>query len=392
MDSNKKTFSILFSNLIIIGILESIIGPLVPLLAEDLKVDLSFIGLMISIHTTGIFISTIISGNLIQLYGYKKVIVSGLISILAGIIGLYFFNIYYLFVISYLILGLGTGSVSNSTSSFICDLFPRKSSSKLLQLNTGWLIGAFIAPFTLSLTISLKYPWKKILLALFVIQVLVLVIVSCTKFKTCIFTNLVNIKNVARINKKIFSDSHFILSCIIVFLYSAITATFSFWFTTYFQSLNINVKTSSIFLGLYTAFTIFGMFFKNFLLKFFNEKKIMLFSSIISLISLFLALIINIIVIKIILIFIFGINIIGFIAITISIEIKTKPNYSGLVNGLINGTNSLAAIICQYTVGYFSENFSKKSVLYIDLILLVLLCVCVAIFYSFDKFRIREVI
>jgi len=340
-------------------------------------------GLAVSINTLGLFIISIIAGSLIQFFGYKKTLISGMTLLSLGCLGLSLSYNYYIFLFSYLIMGIGAFLAYINANSLISDFYPNRRGKTLLTLNIGWLIGVSTAPFLVSFILRIEYSWRILFLFIFLIQIIALLYISRLKFQINKYKN--NIKLLFEINKNIFSDSNFIFICIIVFLNSAIMRTFSSWFTTYFLTINISIEVSSMFLALYSAFLILGMFVKKFLLKYFNEKQILLYNSIISLIFLLLSFITNIIFLKIIFILIFGINIIGFITISTSLAIETNPKYSTTVIGLIQGVNFLGIIIFQYIIGYLSEHFSKNSVFYIDLILLFVLCITTLFFNFYSK-------
>jgi len=384
--SQEKLIYLLISLAFFNGISETLIGPLTPLISSDLKINLSLIGLIISINTLCILVSSILAGILIQKFGHKIFLIIGSLLSILGALGLYLSPNFYFFIIFCTVLGLGAGIISTCILSYICDLFPNNKSSQLLKLNTGWLFGVLASPILVSIMTWSGFLWKNLFLFLSLAQIPILLTIILSKFKKILKTEITKIKSNIFLIKKFF-NFHFFLSLLIIFISSAVTKTFSFWFTTYFSSINIDLKFSSIFLIIYTASTIMGMYLKRFLLKSYPEKKIMMFNSIISAISLFLAFITPNIILKLIFIIIFGINIIGFISITISIETQLRPRYSAPIVGVFNGISSLSVIISQYLTGFLSERFTKSSVLYVDLVLLVLLCILLIFFYFFDKLK-----
>ena len=148
---------------------------------------------------------------------------------------------------------------------------------------------------------------------------------------------------------------------------------FSTWFTTYFLTLNINVNVSSLFLTLYLVAVLIGMIIKKYLIKFINEKKILLYGTISSFIFLLLAFIIDNLFLKNVLIFVYGISIAGNFAITFSLATYSDDKHYNVSSGFLHAAAYLGVIIFQFISGFLSEHFSKNSMIYIALVLLFIL-------------------
>ncbi|MDD3629252.1 MAG: MFS transporter, partial [Actinomycetota bacterium] len=193
-------------------------------------------------------------------------IYSIIFSLLSSIL-LYFSNNYLTFSIFYFFLGIGNASFINSVSSYVCDVYIENKSSQLLLINTGWLLGIFIAPLILSYFAWKTYQFRLIFLIISFFHLLILFVILI-KFQNPKITNDKR-HTFKKVNKIIFSNKHFILSCLITFFYSSTTSIFSNWLTTYFKDIGIELKCGAIFLSIYSASTVAGMFLKNYLLKYF---------------------------------------------------------------------------------------------------------------------------
>ena len=115
----KKITYFTSSERLIMGIIVSIFPPLIPLIASDLKVGLEYIGTAISLSTIGLLLIALFIGNLIDIWGFKRVIILGLVIILLGETGLFFSHSYQIFIISYFILSSGLGIIDISTLSLV---------------------------------------------------------------------------------------------------------------------------------------------------------------------------------------------------------------------------------------------------------------------------------
>ena len=112
----------------------------------------------------------------------------------------------------------------------------------------------------------------------------------------------------------------------------------------------------------------------------------MFFSFIISFSMLIGILLVNNIILKIIFIFLFGCSVSGSFALTFSIGTSLFPeyNYTNSVAGLLVTFGKLGIMVFMYLSGYLLEYYSKESVLYINISVLLILIVVTAIL-SFNK-------
>lgn len=385
MVNSRKIFILLFFDLIIIGISESLVGPLIPVLSSILKVNLTLIGLMLSIHSVGIIIASLLSGFLIICIGYKKILIYSNILIISSSFLLCFSKNYYLFTTFYFLLAIGNASKINSISSYVCDIYIENKSSRLLLINTGWLSGIFLAPLILSFITWQDLSYNIIFLFISILQTVVIFAICASKFQNQKSNN--NDLFFKEISKTLFANKHFIFSCLLVFFYAAILNIFTTWFTIYFKNLGIDLKYSTMYLSIYYAATIAGMFLKNFFLRFFLEKKILLFSVIFSFIFLFLAALVNQITIKMLFIFLYGINIIGIITMIISFESNKHSLFAGPINGLIRSIDNFGIVLFHFLIGYLTENFKNINILYIDVLLLFILLILTVLFYFYNPYN-----
>ena len=187
-------------------------------------------------------------------------------------------------------------------------------------------------------------------------------------------------------NKKIIANPAFALCGVIIFFYASVMNTFYVWFTSYFTSLNIGLDISSLFLSIYGASIFIGMIIRNKLIKHFKKKRILFFSFTVSFLLLTGVLFTGNIIAKIVLIFLFGISIAGSFTITFSIAAGLFPKYTNSASGIMVAFANLGIMIFQYLSGYMSEYFSRNSVLYINISILLILIVATAFLNFHRKF------
>jgi len=375
-----------FSQVLVLSVSRQFIGPLIPLISEELEVGLDFIGSAISLSVFALFLVSISVGNLIELIGLKKVLYIGLGVSIAGSIMLYFSHSFPIFIVAYFLLQLGVGVLIIGNLSIIGSLYSTRRTSILIKVNMGNTIGFIIAPLIVSLMLFIKINWRNFYL--FSLILLFALVILLLKLKVPKMVRVgSNLKTLFVANRRIISNTNFIMCGVIIFFYVSVMNTFFMWFTSYFQSIDIEIDISSLFLAIYGAALFIGMALRSKLIKHFREKRILLFSFIASFFLLVGILFIQDLIFKNILIFLFGIAIAGNFSITFSIASELFPEYANSASGLMVAFANLGVMVFQYLSGYFSEYYSKNSILYINITILLVLIILTSVLNYHKKFK-----
>ena len=383
----KKNKILVFSffRLFITGVSCTLIGPLIPIISRDLNVGLDYMGSVLSLSVFGILITSLVTGNLIEVFGYKRIILLGSLLNIFGCLGLCFSYRYIIFLAAYFLLSAGAGIIVLSVFSLVGNHHTGRKTGSLIKVVVGNSLSIVVAPLLVSAVLYTDSSWRFFYIYISVAQIILLAWLLLLKIPKSIKVKR-NLKSLFSINKKISSNPYFLLFCIIVFVHAAIMNTFFSWFTTYFSNLNIDINTSSLFLAFYGLAAVTGMFIKNKIVKHVKEKKVLLFSAIISFAALAGAFFSSDLILKNILIFLFGAGIAGNFTITYSISTDLHPGYTNFTSGFLMASANLGVIIFQYLGGYFSEHFSKNSVMYMDILLLFVFFIFVLILNVGKKF------
>jgi len=375
-----------FSQVLVLSVSRQFIGPLIPLISEELEVGLDFIGSAISLSVFALFLVSISAGNLIELIGLKKVLYIGLGVSIAGSIMLYFSHSFPIFIVAYFLLQLGVGVLIIGNFSIIGSLYSTRRTSIIIKVNMGNTTGFIIAPLIVSLMLFININWRNYYL--FSLIILFALVIFLLKLKVPKMVRVgSNLKTLLVANRRIISNTNFIICGVIIFFYVSVMNTFFMWFTSYFQSIDIEINISSLFLAIYGAALFIGMVLRSKLIKHFREKRILLFSFIVSFFLLVGILFIQDLIFKNILIFLFGIAIAGNFSITFSIGSELFPEYASSASGLMVAFANLGIMVFQYLSGYFSEHYSKNSILYINIAILLVLIILTSILNYHKKFK-----
>ncbi len=355
----------------------SIIGPIIPLIAFELKVGLDYMGGILSIGAFVLLVTSICTGFLLELFGFKKIILSGVLLYILGCLGLFFSYSFITFTVSYIFIQLGSGIIAISTISLIGTHYFKNKSKNILVSNIGLTIGSVVAPLLVSLVLSINIRWQILFIYILIPQIILILLLIFLKIPKK-DGPVKNFKSLFNTNKNVASHPYIILCGIVVFLYISTTQTFYTWFTSYFSALDIKLGVSSLILAIYATALLVGMFVKNYMVKYIEEKKLLLASISLAFIFLLLAFLVQNMVAKSILIFLFGINIAGNFSLTFSMGLNIGSQFTNVITSIMHASSNLGVIVFQYLSGYLSEHFSKNSVLYIDLALLLILIVIIA--------------
>ena len=382
-----------FTQRLFMSISMNIIGPVIPLITVDLDIGLEYMGRIISFGTFALLISTIAAGFLLEIFGFKKIIFTGAVFILAGCTGLVFSYTIVIFIIAYTILQMGIGMLTVATLSLVGNHYFKNKSKSILISNIGLTVGAVVAPLLVSLSVYVNMGWQFIFFYLAIPQVILIAVLLFLKVPGGRKNfSAAGLKNLFHANRIIASHPYIALCCFIAFLYISTMQTFYTWFTSYFSSLNVSLDTSSLILAIYTTATVAGMLVKNYMVKHVEDKKLLLASISLSFVFLLSAFLFSNLTVKVIFIFLFGVNVAGNFSLTFSMGLNIGPRFTNIVSSLLHASSYLGVVFFQYLSGYMSENFSKNSVLYIDLALLLILIIVIAIINKRElKYLSREI-
>ena len=370
--ATKKVLIYSLAQRMVLGISTGLVGPLIPIIAKDLNIGLDKIGATISLSILAILLTAIVLNNFIDNLGFKKVLIAGLVFLSSGALGIFLSKTFIFFIVFYFIYQLGIGILSITIFSIIGGVLFEEKSRRIMQTSIYYSMGVIIAPLLVSLFIGVKLNWQLIFLSLVIIQIMLGIFLISIKIPKIIKPKK-NIKNLFSIDKKIIFNSFFIIIGLMIFLYSAVMDTFFTWFTSYFESLNIEVFKSSLFLALYSMSLFIGVIIKNQLIRKVEEKKLLMWGILLSFVFMILIFFIRNLIIKNIMLFFYGICITANFSFMVILSLNLGSKYASSIAAYTHAAAYLGSIIFQYVSGFMSEHFSKNSVFYIDISLLFII-------------------
>ena len=128
------------------GAMASLYGPLFPELRQRFGVGIDEVGAVVSAHFLGAFIMIVLSGVMIRRWGYRPVIIGGLLLVMAGLAVLLGAGQWWLVVAGAGVGGLGFGLLNVSINLVVARAFVGGAAPALNFINAIFGAGAMLSP------------------------------------------------------------------------------------------------------------------------------------------------------------------------------------------------------------------------------------------------------
>jgi len=343
-------------------------GILIPIMSEELSLSASFMGIVLSMNSLSCFIAVFIAGNLIELFGIKKIIISSNIFLLIGAITITLSKNEFLFASSYFITGFGFGGLAIALTSLTSSIYVKQRSKKLLFLGIFMFIGSILGALSTRIVLSLGMTWRICFIIVGVLFFIILIVTAKTDLSKFNVKVSYDIRTFLKIYKNIILDKRLIVMGLIAFFHSGAVVIFSNWFTTYFKGFGVPVTTSALFLMLYSLSEIGGLFIKTKMLNFWSDSKVIIIKSVLALVCFIGLIFSSSILAKVVFIAGIGISSTGIFMLVSSLGVGLNKKSSGMVLGYIYSSAYIGSMILLYISGLIIDRFSSVSILYICLI------------------------
>lgn len=156
----KRLKWFLFTGFIAIGIINNIIGPLLPSIREDIRMTYSQAGLLLSGQFIGMLLTSLLGGYLMDRFGKKPFLLSGGFFLSAGVLGCMLGKDFQLIYLFNLLTGVGFGIYEVGINALCADYAGSSKGSELNFLHFFYGIGAISGPVLALFCVDYLGSWR----------------------------------------------------------------------------------------------------------------------------------------------------------------------------------------------------------------------------------------
>lgn len=217
------------------GVMALSVGAILPYIMEEKGINYSIAGSLLSAFAIGNFLASFIYPFICKIIGRKKSVILMTCMIPICFIILSFLPPVTVLYLLILLIGIARGCCSIFSNAMVNDNCPNDP-EKITLLHTIFAIGAFLAPFIMSLCLWLGYGWRVIIYILVILWFIAIFFY---------FTIHEDSKNINITNKSGKSDynflklSDFYIMGLLLFFYLGVENCVNGWFITYFKNSGI---------------------------------------------------------------------------------------------------------------------------------------------------------
>lgn len=162
---SKTTLQFIATGLVMMlfGITMVVVGTINDFLTSEYQVDKLFIGFCASMLTSGILAGSFLFGSAAERFGYKRIMLLGVLMVIAGIAGIVQFGHITVIPYLFLLIGLGGGIINGVTNLVVAVLYPVNTGAWLSLLGVFYGVGAFGLPLLTSVLLEQGWEYRSIL-------------------------------------------------------------------------------------------------------------------------------------------------------------------------------------------------------------------------------------
>jgi len=266
------------------GIMTSFLGATLPELSTRLQFDLQQAGRLFSFLYLPQIPMVFLAGPLIDRFGKKVVLVSGLVSCAAALLGMAYAPSYAVLGALLVLLGLGGSSAMSASNTLIPDLYPQNPSSALNLANVFFGVGAVFFPWV----VAMMTARVGLVASLWFIAVIVAGVALVALVERFPLARLAGGFHWQAARRAVLDPTVILLGCVL-FFYSAIEISTAGWIRTYLeQQFRASPQASKLTLTAFWASMMLGRLAASQVVKKTRGPKLVLGASLGALVGLLL--------------------------------------------------------------------------------------------------------
>lgn len=252
MAANKKVTAYAFSIFLFLGLSVSMIQRIVSEIGIKYSLNNTSVGTIITMVFVGYFISPILTGELTDKAGRKKVLIFTFIAQIGGLLTALLINSPVAIGIGFFIIGMSISTLELSISSLLTDI-SQSSAVKILNLSRVFFaVGTVSGPFLAMLLLKTTGDWIYVMLAALVMAVLLFAAFIKLSFPQPTYPDKSIEDHIeAKLTFKLLKNKIVILLAVSMVAYLAIETGITFYVARYIESISSGEMFSTLTLSVF---------------------------------------------------------------------------------------------------------------------------------------------
>lgn len=245
--SRGLLFAVACLGMLVFGIVLTTLGAVLPSLVERFGIDKAGAGALFVLMSFGILVGSVVFGPVVDLRGYKRVLVVAAALIALGLAGIAFAPSVAWLRAAIVLVGLGGGVINGGTNALVADVSAGERSAGLSLLGVFFGAGAVGVPFALALLLG-RFSYTALMAGVAALVLIPLVITAIARFPAPKQARGFPLADAGRLIR----DPVLLLMGLMLFLESGMEISVGGWTATYFQEeLGLAGQSALVFLSLY---------------------------------------------------------------------------------------------------------------------------------------------
>ena len=240
-------FTVACLGMLAFGIVLTTLGAVLPSLVERFGIDKSAAGALFALMSAGILGGSVVFGPIVDLRGYKRVLVVAAAFIALGLGGIAYAPTLSWLRVAIVLVGLGGGVINGGTNALVADVSAGERSAGLSLLGVFFGVGAVGVPFALALLLG-RFSYSALIAGVAALVLVPLVVTAVARVPAPKQAQGFPLAAAGRLVR----DPMLLLMGMMLFLESGMEITVGGWTATYFQEeLGLAGQRALVFLSLY---------------------------------------------------------------------------------------------------------------------------------------------
>ncbi|MGB9893406.1 MAG: MFS transporter [Candidatus Saccharicenans sp.] len=357
------------AGIFVFGLVMAILGAILPQLFSRLNLQRTQAGNLFFFMNLGMLAASLLFGPIMDRFGFKSILSLSALVVGLSFTGLAFSSNYNLVLLSVIFLGLAGGGLNGGSNALVNDLHPERRAAALNFLGIFFGFGAMLIPLIIGSFLR-ELGLRLVIMIAAVLSLVPFFLFSIFSFPKPKQTQGFPLKDV----KKIISSSLLWLAAFILFFQSGNEFSVGGWLSSYFQErFWFSLSRTALILSGYWFFLMIGRLVFPKVNKKLKREVIVLFSIILSLVSVAGLIFIPLRWLAVIFALLIGLGFAAIYPTTLSVIGEKFPTFSGTAFSLAISTGLVGGMISPYLIGRLSQSYSLQTALLIPLLNLVMI-------------------